>query len=189
MKTLALFDFDGTLYKKDSLLEFTKFAKGFFEFYKGILLLSPYLIGLKLGLLNNEKVKIRFITYFFKGLEIEKFNSLAKSFSLEKIDQDLNKKIFLKFKEHINSNHQVFIITASIPEWIIPWSNQYKVKVIGTKLEIIDSEITGKFSSKNCFGGEKVTRLKELINLNEYDQIFVYGSGKGDFQLLSLARN
>jgi hypothetical protein len=32
MRTLALFDFDGTLYKKDSLIEFTRFAKGMCRF-------------------------------------------------------------------------------------------------------------------------------------------------------------
>lgn len=189
MKTLALFDFDGTLYKKDSLLEFTKFAKRNFAFYKGIFLLSPYLVGYKLGFLNNEKVKIKFITYFFKDLEIEKFKSLGIAFSLQKIQQDVNTNTFNIFKNHIESNHQVLIVTASFPEWIEPWSNQYKVKVIGTKAEVINNKITGKFSSKNCFGEEKVNRIKELINLNEYDQIFVYGSGKGDEQMLTLARN
>ena len=65
MKTLALFDFDGTLYSKDSLIEFTKSTKGNLRFYQGILWLSPFLIGLKLGILNNEKVKIKFLKDFF----------------------------------------------------------------------------------------------------------------------------
>ena len=52
MKTLALFDFDGTLYTKDSLIEFTKSAKGNVKFYQGMLMLSPFLIGLKIGILE-----------------------------------------------------------------------------------------------------------------------------------------
>jgi FMN phosphatase YigB (HAD superfamily) len=63
MRTLALFDFDGTLYKKDSLIEFTRFAKGMCRFTK-MLLLFPDLIGLKLRLLPNEKVKVKFLTTF-----------------------------------------------------------------------------------------------------------------------------
>lgn len=57
LKTLVLFDFDGTLYKKDSLLEFTKYYKGNSVFYIGILILSPFLIAMKLGILSNEKAK------------------------------------------------------------------------------------------------------------------------------------
>ena len=57
MKTLALFDFDGTLYKKDSLIEFTKFYKGKFPFYLGIIILTPVLIAMKLKVISNEKAK------------------------------------------------------------------------------------------------------------------------------------
>ena len=48
MKTLALFDFDGTLYSKDSLIEFTKLAKGSVKFYQGILLLNKKIIILNI---------------------------------------------------------------------------------------------------------------------------------------------
>jgi hypothetical protein len=44
MKTLALFDFDGTLYKKNSLIAFTKFLKGMMLFYQKMLLLFPDLV-------------------------------------------------------------------------------------------------------------------------------------------------
>ena len=56
--SIAFFDFDGTITKKDSLMHFTAFAKGRFIFYTGMLLLSPVFFCFKLGFVNAEKMKI-----------------------------------------------------------------------------------------------------------------------------------
>lgn len=188
MKTIAFFDFDGTLYKKDSLLEFTKFSRGNLSFYIGLLLLSPYLITLKLRLYSNEKAKNKFIRHFFKDYKYDDFNTLCRNFSLEKVEQDLDRETYAKFLDHLQKNHLVYIVTASIPEWIEPWSNQFEVAVIGTKIEIKNNVLTGNFLTKNCFGIEKVNRIKEIINLDEFDEIHVYGNGKGDLEMLALSK-
>lgn len=188
MKTLALFDFDGTLYKKDSLIEFTKSAKGNPCFYKGIVMLSPFLLGLKLGMLDNEKVKIKFLTHFFKNTPVEEFKAITQQFAMTKIEKDLNKKTFAHFLKHIESKHTVCIVSASCADWIKPWSDQYNVKCIGTELEIIDQKIPGNLATKNCYGAEKVNRIKAVFNIEDYDIIKVYGNGKGDFEMLQLSK-
>lgn len=38
---LVLFDFDGTITRDDSLLEFVAYVVGFKKFFRGILVLSP----------------------------------------------------------------------------------------------------------------------------------------------------
>lgn len=188
-RTLALFDFDHTLYQKDSLIEFTLFSHGKFEFYKGLCMLSPVLIGLKLGLLNNEKVKVTFLKYFFKNAFFDDFQKQATRFSKTQITQNLDPKMFEKFLHHIEQKHEVYIVTASCPDWIQPWCDFYKVQVIGTKLEVVLQRITGNISTKNCYGIEKVNRIKEVINLVDYDIIHVYGSGKGDREMLQLSKS
>lgn len=188
MKTLALFDFDGTVYKKDSLLEFTKFHKGKIAFFLGMFLLFPYLIGLKLGFMKNDKVKIKFISHFFKGIDVEKFTEKGKKFALQHIDENLNPLVYKEFQNHLKKGDTIYIVSASVAEWIEPWSNQFGVQVIGTILEIKNNKITGNFSSKNCYGIEKVTRVNEILNLNDFSVIKVYGSGKGDLEMLQLSK-
>jgi phosphatidylglycerophosphatase C len=189
MKTLALFDFDGTLYKKDSLIEFTKFSKGSALFYRNMLLLFPNLIAMKLRLLGNEKVKIKYISAFFKGMEIGAFESIARDFATNEIDKNLNPEIFKSYLAHLESGHDVYIVTASAVQWIAPWAGKYGVRVIGTKLETENGKLTGNFASKNCYGIEKVNRISEAIPLEDYQAINVYGSGRGDLEMLQLARN
>lgn len=187
MKTIAFFDFDGTLYKKDSLLEFTKFSKGKIAYYIGIFKLLPYLIAMKLHLISNENAKIKYISTFFKDDDYMIFKEKAREFAHSKIDLAIDSKIYSKFQYHLKNNHDVFIVTASMPEWIAPWSTQFNVVVIGTQLEIEENKITGDFTSKNCYGKEKVNRIKQKINLEEFENIFVYGNGKGDYEMLQLS--
>ena len=35
---------------------------------------------------------------------------------------------------------------------------------MGTQIEVIDGRLTGRFATPNCYGPEKVRRLKEYIN-------------------------
>lgn len=187
-KTLALFDFDHTLYRKDSLLEFTKFHLGNRRFYLGILYLFPQLGGLKMGILNNQKVKLKYFDYFFRNVDFDRFYESAHRFAITKIDNNLNHAVFAQFKNHLAAGDTVCIVTASAPDWIQPWSVQFGVPVIGTKLEKSDNLLTGKFASQNCHGSEKVSRITEVYNLSEFKTIAVYGSGAGDIDMLRLAK-
>ena len=47
---IAIFDFDGTVTTKDTLLEFIKFVRGPVSFYAGFLRYAPQLLAYKLGL-------------------------------------------------------------------------------------------------------------------------------------------
>jgi phosphatidylglycerophosphatase C len=188
MKSIAFFDFDKTLYKKDSLIEFTKYYFGFAKFYFGLFFLLPDIIKFKTGLISNESLKIKYITHFFKNENYNDFKWKAAMFATSKIEQHLNLYYFEKFKVHIQSNDVVYIVTASFPEWIEPWSTRHNVKVIGTQLQKKYDILTGTFNSKNCYGIEKVNRINETVNLDEYDRIYVYGKGKGDKEMLSLIK-
>ena len=67
---VAAFDFDGTITRKDTLLEFIKFVKGVSSCYRGLLLYAPLLVAYKLKLYPNWKVKQRFFAHFFKQRRI-----------------------------------------------------------------------------------------------------------------------
>lgn len=188
MKTLVLVDFDKTLYKKDSLIEFTRFYKGPFRLIIGFIALLPLFIKWKLRKISNETAKQKFITYFFKNEHYNLFLEKGKQFSNENIPRNLNKNIWEKIQKLQEQNADIYIVTASFREWIYSWTEENNLKLITTKLEIVDNKITGNFKSKNCYGIEKVNRIKEKINLEGYDKIVVFGSGKGDYEMLQLSK-
>lgn len=64
-KTIAFFDFDGTLTRKDSLLGFLFYSFGSFKTLKGLLMLFPNLLLYLLGLRNNSNTKEKIYSFFF----------------------------------------------------------------------------------------------------------------------------
>ena len=57
MNKIYAFDFDGTLTRRDTLLEFIRYSCGNKAFCKGFLRYSPLLVLMKLGQYPNWKVK------------------------------------------------------------------------------------------------------------------------------------
>ena len=184
---LALFDFDGTITTDDSLIKFIRFVAGDAKFIWGMTLLSPMLIAYKLKIIPNHKAKQYMLSYFFKGMSEEKFMQVAYEYSLKHINTILRSKAMEKIEWHKELGHKIIIVSASIECWLKPWCDKNNLDLIATKLEIKDGIVTGKFLTKNCYGIEKINRVNESYNLNEYGYIYAYGDSHGDKELLELA--
>lgn len=187
MKHLALFDFDGTITKKDSLVDFIKYASGDFNYYKGLLMLSPMLAAYKLKFISNHSAKEKLIAHFFSGWDIKRFQLIANKYSKEQIDKIIRPKALERIKWHQANGHKIVVVSASIENWLKGWCEKNSLALLGTTLEVENAKLTGKFSSKNCFGIEKVNRIREQYNLDEYTTIYAYGDSKGDTEMLAIA--
>ena len=187
MANLAIFDFDGTITTDDSLIRFIRFVVGDLKTLWGMVFLSPMLVVYKLKLIPNYKAKQMMLSYFFKGMDKQQFQKIAEEYSLKHIDTMLRPKAMEKIIWHKEQGHTVIVVSASIECWIRPWCDQNGLDLIATKIEVKDGLITGKFLTKNCYGIEKASRVKEAYNLDDYDYIYAYGDSRGDKELLGLA--
>ncbi|MCT7483096.1 HAD-IB family hydrolase [Aliarcobacter cryaerophilus] len=186
-RNIALFDFDGTITTDDSLLKFIRFVVGDRRFLLGLVVLSPMLVLYKLKLIPNYKAKQYMLSWFFKDMRKDAFLKVANEYSLVHIDKILRPKAIEKINWHKNQGHKVVVVSASIECWLRPWCEKNNLELIATKLEIKDDIVTGKLLSKNCYGVEKVNRIKELYDLKNFDYIYTYGDSSGDKQMLEIA--
>jgi len=186
-KKIAFFDFDGTITTDDSLLKFIRFVVGDRRFLLGLVVLSPMLVLYKLKLIPNYKAKQYLLSWFFKGMRKVDFLKVANEYSLVHIDKILRPKAIEKINWHKNQGHKVVVVSASIECWLRPWCEKNNLELIATKLEIKDDIVTGNLLTKNCYGVEKVNRIKEAYDLEKFDYIYAYGDSSGDKQMLSLA--
>ena len=184
---IAFFDFDGTITTDDSLIKFIRFVVGDVKFIVGMILLSPMLTVYKLKLIPNYKAKQYMLSYFFKNMSEEKFMQVTREYSLTQIKTILRLKALEKIAWHKEQGHKIVIVSASIECWLKPWCDENNLDLIATKLEIKDGVVTGKFSTKNCYGIEKSNRVQESNNLSDYEHIYAYGDSRGDKELLELA--
>ena len=184
---LALFDFDGTLTTKDSLEEFLIFYAGKRSYYLKLILFSPIFLMYKLKIMHNSKAKEMLFRLFFSAIKEQAFRDLALRFSNSELDTILRDDIYKKFLSHIREGDRVIIVSASMKCWLEPWATRHKVELLCTELEFIDGEFSGHFSSKNCHGDEKLRRVKEILSLDDYEEIFTYGDSSGDDAILAIA--
>jgi phosphatidylglycerophosphatase C len=186
-KVIAAFDFDGTITTKDTLFHFISYCFGNWKFGLGLLQFSPTFIKYLIGISSNHEAKERLFQLFFRGMEFSKFQELGNNYQIE-ISQILNNEAINKINWHKSQGHHLIIISASIENWISPWAKTYGFElVIGTQVEVNDGKLTGHFSTKNCHGTEKVSRLlAEFPNRSEY-KLYAYGDSSGDKELLKEA--
>ncbi|MDD3343436.1 MAG: HAD-IB family hydrolase [Sulfurospirillaceae bacterium] len=181
--TIAFFDFDGTLTTKDSLFEFIKFSVGRIAFFKGMIILLPVLVGYKIGLIKSADAKLAVLNHFFAHNE-NLWKKKTQLFS-EVLPCILNPNGYKKLKWHQQKGHPVVIVTASMESWLSGWCIKENVTLIATKVIFIQNKLT--YLSQNCQGAEKVKRIAEKYNLDEYKTIYAYGDTSADIPMLSLA--
>lgn len=186
-KTLALFDFDGTLTTKDTLGDFIRFVFGKPKTVIGGILLSPILVGYALGLIDNGKAKEQVIKYFFGGMSGESLHKLGKQYAQERLPQILRPAVLEKLKWHQAQGHKVVIVSASTEYWLKPWTDEMSFDLLATQLETKEGLLTGNYAGQNCHGQEKVRRIQKAYRLEQYNQIYAYGDTSGDKPMLQLA--
>ncbi len=187
-RCIAVFDLDGTLTTKDTLLEFIKFACGVPRLYWGFLLFCPILILMKLHLFPNWKAKQMFFSHFFKGWEYNDFKAKGQLFANE-IEKMENRKMLEKLNDHLNHSDVVYVISASILEWVQPWCEKIGVsRVLATQIEVdANGIISGRFATKNCYGKEKVRRLLEVEPERRSYILYAYGDSRGDKEMIAFS--
>lgn len=186
-KNLALFDFDGTISSKDTMLDFILFSFGAKKSLKGLIILSPVLFFFALKIIDNNSAKQHIFKYFFGGMTIDEIKYLGACYTKERIHKIIRPNCIERINWHKKNNHEISIVSASLEYWLKPWCDNMGLKLIATKLEIIDNKITGNYDGANCHGNEKLKRIKEIYDLNYYDYIFAYGDTDGDKQMLEIA--
>jgi phosphatidylglycerophosphatase C len=184
---IAFFDFDGTITTRDTMLEFIKYYSGSLKFYAGFLITSPLIVAYKIGLIKKIIAKEKFLGFFFKGESLSQFESRCKAFSKEVLPSLIRPKAFKEIQQLKSAGVKVVIVSASAENWIRDWATENGVELMGTRLAVKDDKISGSFHGENCYGNEKVCRIKERYDLSNYNEIFCYGDTSGDKPMLQLA--
>lgn len=185
--TYAFFDFDGTLTTKDTLRGFAKYY--WKKRYKWkFLTFLPVYAAYRLGVIGHNKTKAKFIKHFYYQASVDDLYAKGREYSQHEIHQIIQPAMLARLKWHIDQSHTVVIVTASLPYWLKYWCEQQGVALLSTEAEEVDGKISGQLNGNNCFGHEKVLRIKRRYDIQPNDSIYAYGDTKSDFPMLDLAR-
>lgn len=186
-ESLILFDFDGTLTTRDTLIAFIRYVYGTWRTLTGFLRYLPQLLLMKLRLYPNWKAKQKIFAHFFAGMSIADFDSWCRRFADERQDL-LRPQGIATLRKALDNGAQVMVVSASIDNWVAPFFNLPQLSIIGTQIEINEGMVTGRFLTPNCYGPEKVRRVKSLLKApRDHYHITAFGDSRGDKEMLTYA--
>mgnify|MGYP002280568177 FL=1 len=186
-RPLALFDLDGTLTWRDTLSDLLFHQFGLARCLTAGVRLSPWLLGVPVGAIHRDTAKVHVLRHFFGGLSETEFAALGREYALNHLHVLLRPLAREQLDWHRQAGHRVIVVSASVAEWIRPWTESMDIELIATELERQDGRITGNLAGTNCRGPEKVRRLKEVLDPGAYHPIYAYGDTRGDTEMLAMA--
>jgi len=183
---LALFDFDGTLTTRDTMLAYCQHVVGTPRYLLGMLWLGPMLVAFKAGLLSNDDAKQRMLTHFLGGRTREELRAAAETF-VARVEGWLRPEGVARLQWHLEEGHDVYLVSASLDVWLSAWASSRGLSLLSTEGLFEDDRFTGRLATANCHGAEKVRRVQQVVDPADYGVIHAYGDSSGDTEMLALA--
>lgn len=192
LKTYALFDFDGTLIRGDSILLLVMYARR-----KGLLtpaqLRSALWAAVRYGLRLTPAVRAKECALsFLAGRSAEEVETIVQAFYRDVLEPRLRPQGMEAIAHHRDTGHEVLLISASSTFYLEPLRARLGLTdIIGTRLDFDPSgTFTGRICGDNCRGVQKPLRLAEYLAAKgdrlDYDTSTAYGDSYGDLPMLHL---
>lgn len=183
---LALFDFDGTLYPKDSFTGFIFYTLSKRHIVRKGLQILPWIQAYYLSLYPAHSMRPRLFQSMFKNISADFVEKLAEEYA-QKIVKNLDLKLFKQLQLHQQKGDQVVLVSASVDLYLKPICNFLNIELICTQTEIKSGLLTGNYISEDCSCEQKKIRIQQQYNLDDYQYIYAYGNSEEDLEMLSLA--
>jgi len=181
---LIIIDFDETLYKKDSLIEFCKYIyiQRPYQIWAVLVQLYGTLLYL-LKLIDTKKYKEYFLFYLY-GIPESKVLVYAQNFWNTRNKNNFNNKITTLFEQN---DFRIICISASPELYLKPILERFKIEYIGTRLEFVHNRY--KIIGENCKGIEKVNRLRSYLAEDKIEIHQSYSDSLIDQPLFELSKS
>lgn len=185
---LSVFDFDGTLTKRDSFVPFLRFAFGKRVFARRLIRLVIPTIKCIGRRVTRDELKGILIQTFLTGVEARWVEQKASEFCEKYFTRMMRPAGLIDVAVQVNSGAIVTICSASPAIVLKPFADKLGIRLIGTNLEIKEGVLTGNIDGQNCRCAQKVVRLTaEYGPLSSY-YLRAWGDTRGDYEMLAIAQ-
>jgi phosphatidylglycerophosphatase C len=184
---VVAFDFDGTLTIRDSFTAFLKWRAGPGRYALGLVRLFPSGLAF-LFHRDRGRIKAAAVREYLRGVPRERLEADARDFA-ERFSRSLLRPDAVAAWKRWRGEHVRLVIVTASPELIVaPFSRGLGADaLLGTEL-LFDAQdrVSGRFSTPNCRGPEKVVRLKAAFG-PDMEVKAAYGDTSGDREMLAIA--
>ncbi|KOF11540.1 haloacid dehalogenase [Planococcus glaciei] len=192
---VAIFDFDGTLYSKETfqlMMEHLKthpvHSKRYRQFYRAIM--PPY-IGSKLKLVSVKKMREQSVQAYLAALESFTKPELETYFSeiADKMHGDFNPTVVERLKQHVHDNDYVMLVSGAFTPLLHAVTEKLPIgTIIGTEIPYAGNILDLKAKISHIQGPLKTEKIKEALSGQDIDwpNSYAYGDSLSDLPVLEL---
>lgn len=189
-RVVAAFDFDGTITTTDSFRAFMLETAGPARFVFAAMRCLPWLIGIKPGWSQRGPTKARFLYAALGAVRRDALEAAAQRFVAQSLPALLRPEMLARVKEHQALGHEVVLVSASPSIYLRKWALTVGIDtVLSSELEWRDGVYTGHLAGQNCWGPEKVARLRAWWGADAPATLYAYGDSRGDREMAELAQH
>lgn len=176
---LAILDFDGTLYRGDSMRDFARYMHPGKYYFSLLKLLFPYLQMVS-GNASRDDVKALFLKYNFAGYSEQELNEKGTKFYEKYVKRCYPSALEWIAKEQ-RENTKLLILSGSCPPWLRPFARAFGADLICTELSYENEICTGEWIGKNMTGYAKHEALENYLQQHpEVSYAIAMGDQKSD---------
>lgn len=187
-ESVAFFDFDGTLTRRDTLLPFLRLISGTPKFAAKMAYLSPVLAAYAAKLMRNDVAKEIVLRHFLRGMQPDALHSYGRKF-VDNVLPGLERPEGIeRLRWHKAQGHTCVLVSASLDVYLEPWARNAGFDAWITSSLALDEagRVSGRLEGANCFGEEKVRRIKAWLYKKDCVALYAYGDSSGDLPMLNL---
>ena len=188
VRTVAAFDFDGTLSSRDNFLRFVKLVAGTADTAKAMAAAAPTLLASRHDKAQRDVAKAIVLRQTMRGRSDAYVRDLGARFARQVVGGHLHPEVEARLTAHRAAGHELVIVSASLTAYLDPAAELLGVgTVLATDLEVgADGHLTGEIVGANVRGPEKARRLDAWLD-GAVATVYAYGDSHGDTELLARA--
>ena len=188
-RVVAAFDFDGTITTTDSFRAFLRATGGPVRFALAVLRCLPRLAGVPLGWSERGPTKARFMYAMLGPVRRDAIEAAAQRFVAAQLPALVRPEMLARVREHQALGHEVVLVSASPSVYLRVWARTVGIDtVLSSELEWRAGVYTGRLVGRNCWGPEKVARLRAWWGERAPTTLYAYGDSRGDREMAELAQ-
>lgn len=189
---MVLFDLDGTITRKDTYLGLLLYSLRFNprRVLKLPALFWPTLL-FKLKRIDNTALKKKFLRALLAGVPDQRLREITRSYLDRLCVSGLRRQALDALHKHQKLQHETVLLSASLDFYVIDIAErlQFDHCICTNTARRADGSLSGELIGDNCYGMEKLSRVKEKYH-EELGRIhfIAYADHPSDMPLLQQAQ-
>jgi phosphatidylglycerophosphatase C len=181
-RSVAAFDFDGTLTRRDTLLPFLASVVGWPRVAAALGTHAHRIAR------DRDVAKELLLVRLLAGLPHDEVREAGRAYART---VRVRPEMRARLEWHRHEGHDIVIVSASLDAYLGEVARALDVEhVLCTTLEVgADARCTGRLVGGNCRGPEKATRLRAHLGAEKDGELvlWAYGDSRGDHEMLAMA--